>query len=236
MNLSSLRATTSAIAALGLVGCGLISTDITKVTFDLPTETYTFDTAQWNIPPALDGLEFPSIACTTDNDCCNNPLASAAGLSCTTTPLSCMSGSCAASLPESQSTMINLSTDVMPSLSSYTSLVSISISSIKYTVTSNTLNVAVPPLSIYLAPNGVTSPTGAGAQLFGTVPAIPAGTTPSGNVQLVSNAASIFQTFTAHLSTPFEIITAATVVIGAGTPVPTGAITINVTGALSAQP
>ena len=34
----------------------------------------------------------------------------------------------------------------------------------------------------------------------------------------------------------FEIITAATVVIGAGTPVPTGAITIDVTGALSAQP
>jgi len=234
MNLSSLRATTSAIAALGLVGCGLISTDITKVTFDLPTETYTFDTAQWNIPPALDGAAFPSVPCTTDNDCCT--LGSAAGLSCTTTPLSCMSGSCAASLPESQATMINLSTDVMPSLSSYTSLVSISISSIKYTVTSNTLNVAVPPLSIYLAPNGVTSPTGPGAQLFGTVPAIPAGSTPTGNVQLVSNAAAIFQTFTSSLSMPFEIITAATVVIGAGTPVPTGAITIDVTGALSAQP
>jgi len=55
-------------------------------------------------------------------------------------------------------------------------------------------------------------------------------------VQLVSNAAAIFQTFTSHLSMPFEIITAATVVIGAGTPVPTGAITIDVTGALSAQP
>lgn len=232
----SLKATTSALAVLGLVGCGLISTDITRLTFDLPTETYTFDTAQWNIPPALDGAVFPTVPCTDTDVCCNNPLATAAGLSCATTPLVCDSGSCGAQLPESQATMINLSTDVMPSLSSYTSLVSISISSIKYTVTSNTLNVAVPPLSIYLAPNGVTSPTGSGAQLFGTVPAIPAGTTPTGNVQLVSNAASIFQTFTSSLSTPFEIITAATVVIAAGTPVPTGAITIDVTGALSAQP
>jgi hypothetical protein len=55
-------------------------------------------------------------------------------------------------------------------------------------------------------------------------------------VQLVSNAASVFQMFTGNLSTPFEIITAATVVIGAGTPVPSGAITIDVTGAVSAQP
>ena len=235
MNLSSLKATTSVIATLGLVGCGLISTDITRLTFDLPTETYTFDTAQWNIPPVLQGAAFPSITCTTDNDCCT--LGSLAGLDCTMPKLSCMSSSCAASLPESQATPINLSTDVMPSLSSYTSLVSISISRITYTVRSNTLNVDVPPLSIYLAPEGVTDPTDSRAQLFGTVPKpITAGTTPTGNVQLVSNAASIFQTFTGMLSMPFEIITAATVVIGAGTPVPTGAITIDVTGALSAQP
>ena len=231
----SVKATTSAIAVLGLVGCGLISTDITKVTFDLPTQTYTFDTAQWNIPPALNGLEFPTVTCGTDNDCCT--LGSAAGLDCTMTKLACMSGSCAAELPESQATMINLSQ--VPSLSSYTSLVSISISSIKYAVRSNTLNVAVPPLSIYLAPNTVTDPTDSRAVLFGTVPSIPAGSMPSGNVNLEPNAASTFQTFTSgpnSLTTPFEIITAATVVIGAGTPVPTGAITIAVTGAISAQP
>ncbi len=228
----SLKATASVIAALGVAGCGLISSDITKVTFDLPTETYTFDTAQWNIPPALKGMSFPSIPCTTASDCCT--LGTAAGLDCAT--LACMSGSCADQLPESQATSINLSTDVKPSLSKYSSLVSISISRITYTVRSNTLNVDVPPLSIYLAPDGVTDPTDSRVQLFGTVPSIAAGTMPMGNVQLVSNAASVFQTFTGNLSTPFEIITAATVVIGAGTPVPTGAITIDVTGALSAQP
>jgi hypothetical protein len=230
----SLKATMSAIAALGLVGCGLISSDITKITFDLPTETYTFDTAQWNIPPALRGMSFPSIACASTNDCCT--LGTVAGLDCATTTLTCQSGSCAAELPESQATSINLSTQVMPSLSSYTSLVSISISRITYTVRSNTLNVDVPPLSIYLAPDGVTDPTDSRAKLFGTVPSIAAGTTPTGNVQLTSDAASVFQMFTGNLATPFEIITAATVVIGAGTPVPSGAITIDVTGAISAQP
>jgi hypothetical protein len=230
----SIKATTAAIAALGLVGCGLISSDITKLTFDLPTETYTFDTAQWNIPPALNGASVPPIACTSDSECCTWGIA--AGIDCATTMLTCQSGACTAAFPESQATSINLSTDVKPSLSQYTSLVSISISRITYNVKSNTLNVDVPPLSIYLAPDGVTSPTDSRAQLFGTVPSIAAGTTPTGNVQLVSNAAAVFQTFTGNLSTPFEIITAATVVIGAGTPVPTGAITIDVTGAVSAQP
>ncbi len=82
----------------------------------------------------------------------------------------------------------------------------------------------------------VTDPTDSRAVLFGTVPSIPAGSMPSGDVNLEPNAASTFQTFTSNLTTPFEIITAATVVIGAGTPVPTGAITIAVTGAISAQP
>ena len=46
----------------------------------------------------------------------------------------------------------------------------------------------VPPLSIYLAPDTVTDPTDSRAKLFGTVPAIAAGTTPTGNVQLTSDA------------------------------------------------
>ena len=230
----SLKATTSAIAVLGLVGCGLISTDITRLTFDLPTETYTFDTAQWNIPPALEGAAFPSIACTTDNDCCT--LGSARRPRLHDDDARLHVGLLRRGAPRVAGHDDQPVDRRQPSLSSYTSLVSISISSIKYTVRSNTLNVDIPPLSIYLAPDGVTDPTDSRAQLFGTVPSIPAGSMPSGNVQLEPNAASTFQMFTSNLATPFEIITAATVVIGAGTPVPTGAITIDVTGAISAQP
>ena len=121
------------------------------------------------------------------------------------TPLACMSGSCAAELPESQATTINLSTDVMPSLSSYTSLVSISISRITYTVRSNTLNVDVPPLSIYLAPErGDRSDGLARGALRHGPRRSRRGARRAGNVQLVPNAASVFQTFTSNLATPFE--------------------------------
>jgi hypothetical protein len=226
--------TAAALTFLAAGGCGLISSDVFRVTFDLPTQTYTFDTAQWgNLPPAAQGATFPSVTCQTDNDCCT--LGTVAGLNCTTTPLVCKSSACAAEIPESISTTINLAMQV-GSLSKYASLGNISISSITYTVSNNTLNVDLPPLNIYLAPMDVTDPTDPRAQLFGTTEAIPAGTDPTAMVQRVSNASAIFQTFTANLSTPFNFIAATTVEIAAGTPVPNGQVTISVTGTISAQP
>ena len=105
-----------------------------------------------------------------------------------------------------------------------------------YTVSNNTLNIGLPPISIYLAPSGVTDPTSSQAQLFGTVPAIAAGTDPSGSVTLVPHASAVFQKFTTNLATPFQIIAATTVVVQAGSPVPSGAITVSVDGVISAQP
>jgi hypothetical protein len=231
--------TATALAALALGGCGLISSDVFRVTFDLPVESYTFDTAQWGtLPPAAVGT-FPSISCTpsadtTSAECCT--LGAVAGIDCATTPLTCPSGSCEADVPASQSTTIDLATDVKPSLAQYTSLASITISSISYMVSNNTLNIDLPPVSIYLAPGGVTDSTDARAVLFGTVPQIPAGTNPSAQVQLVANSGAVFQMFTSNLSMPFNFIAATTVKIVAGTPVPSGHLTIAVTGTLSAQP
>jgi hypothetical protein len=232
---SSLSPRLAALAAFSLAGCGLISSDVFRVTFDLPVESYTLDTAQWgSLPPAAQNSTFPSIACTTDNDCCT--LGALAGIDCATTPLTCQANLCEADVPVSQSTPIDLSTDVKPSLAQYTSLAHITISSISYTVSNNSLNVDLPTLSIYLAPSGVTDPTDPRAVLFGTVPSIPAGSDPSAQVQLVSNSGAIFEMFTSNLATPFDIIVATTVKIVAGTPVPSGHITIAVTGTISAQP
>jgi len=232
MKLPSLRATTSAIAALGLVGCGLISTDITRLTFDLPTETYTFDTSMWgNLPPG----QVPAVPCTADGDCCT--AGGLVGISCTTTPLACNAGTCEARIPESVSSNINLVMQV-PALSSFPghALSSVTISSITYSVSNNTLNDDLPALTLYLAPNGVTDPNDPGALKFGTTSPVPAGTDPTNQkVTLVSNAAQVLSMFTSNISTPFNIIAATTVVIAAGTNVPKGAITLAVTGTISAQ-
>lgn len=232
-----LRAAGGTLAAVLLMGgCGLISSDITKLTFDLPDQTYSFDTSMWgNLPPQAAGAAFPSIPCSADGDCCN--LAAQTGqVSCTTTPMVCASGSCQGQIPESLSSSINLAMQV-PALASFPghSLVQVSISKITYKVSNNTLNVDLPPVAIYLAPDGVTDPTDPRAQLFGTVPKIPAGTNPSGAVQKAANADAVLAGYTKNISTTFNVIASTTVIIAANTPVPNGQITVTVGGAVSAQ-
>jgi hypothetical protein len=228
----SVKAMTSAIAVLGLVGCGLISSDITRLTFDLPTETYTFDTSMWgNLPPG----QVPAVPCTSDSDCCT--AGGLVGISCTTTPLACNASTCEARIPESVSSNINLVMQV-PALSSFPghALSSVTISSITYSVSNNTLNDDLPALTLYLAPDGVTDPSDPRALTFGTTSPVPAGTNPTNQrVTLASNAAAVLSMYTANISTPFNIIAATTVVIAAGTNIPKGAITLAVTGTISAQ-
>jgi hypothetical protein len=202
----------------------LISSDVTKLKFQLPQETYTFNTAMWgNLPSGT----VPTVPCTTTDQCC-------ALADCSTTPLVCESGACAANLPESLVEPVNLSQDM--DLQKDRSLADLSIDSITYTIANNSLNVDLPALTIYMAPQTVTDPNSPQAIKFGTVPVIPAGTDPSGMVQLEANAAQTFQMFTADLSVPFNLIASTTVDIPAGTPIPSGQITMTVSGVIAAQP
>lgn len=223
---------TAGVLGVVLFGCSL---DITRITFDLPKQTYSFDTSMWgNLPPQTAGLSFPNIPCTSDAECCT--LGAAASLNCNTTPLSCPAGSCEADIPESLSSAINLAQQV-PQLATFPghSLVKVSISSISYQVSDNTLNVDLPPMAIYLAPDGVTDVNDPSAMLFGTVPAIPAGSNPSGMVQKAPNADAVLQMYTANVSQTFNVIAHTIVVIAADTPVPNGHITVTIGGAVSAQ-
>jgi len=229
---TSLRVVGGLVGAV-LIGCSL---NITRLTFDLPEQTYSFDTSMWgNLPPAAAGATFPSIPCGADADCCGTA-AMTAGWNCQTTPTVCDTGSCEPQIPESTSSSINLAMQV-GALATFPghSLLDVTIGSITYQVSENTLNVDLPPMEIYLAPDGVTDPHDSRATLFGTVPSIPAGTTPSGAVQKTSNADAVFEMYTKNVSTPFNVIGATTVVIAPGTPVPTGHIKVIVGGTVTAQ-
>ena len=106
------------------------------------------------------------------------------------------------------------------SLPQYASLGNISISSITYTVSNNTLNVDLPPLSIYLAPyltpTSVTDPTDPRAVLFGTAPSIPAGTDPDRDGAAGLERRRHLPDVHRDLTTPFNFIAATTVEIGPG--------------------
>src|SRR4051794_24187248 len=75
------------LAVLGVAGCGLISSDLTRISFDLPTKTYHFATTDWQLPTTG---TVPDVPCTTSAECCAAP-----GIDCGATMLACEGGMCA---------------------------------------------------------------------------------------------------------------------------------------------
>jgi hypothetical protein len=139
---------------------------------------------------------------------------------------------CTASATVSKSQTMNLGQEVQQ-LSGLTGVVSISIKHIGYQVTANTLDIDLPDVILYLAPEGVTDASDPNAQKFGTMPAIAAGTMPSGDVILEPNAKQVLAGFTSNIKSPFNFIAATTVKV---THAPTGGIDMTITGQLAASP
>jgi hypothetical protein len=209
--------------ALLAAGCGLISSDITRLTFLLPTKTYSFDAQTWNLPAG--GV--PNVGCTTAADCCPPGATDCASLACD-------GGSCALHQQVIVTQRVNLAQEV-PQLAShnYQSLADVFIDNITYMVTS-TLNIDLPEITLYLAPDGATQASQ--GQKFGTVPPTPHMSMHSGDVMLESDAQTTFKTYAQDVTTPFTFIATTTVVVAGGTPVPSGKCDVAVTGKISAQP
>jgi hypothetical protein len=205
------------VALLAAAGCGLIDPNITAVGFDLPTRSYEINATGFNLP-ADNSIAIP---CTTNEQCVVSPFV-------------CDNSVCTAVVPVTQSTEMNLGQEA-PELGSVTGTVDISIDRIGFAVTTNTLNVDLPPVLLYMAPSGVTDPADPRAMLFGTVPSVPAGQTTNGQVQLSSNSDAVFKTFTHDLSMPFSFIASTTVKVASGAGVPSGRVVFSINGRLSAS-
>jgi hypothetical protein len=202
---------------MAAIGCGLIDSNITAVGFDLPMRSYELNSDGFNLP-ADNSIAIP---CVDD-----------AG--CFTQPFVCQNDVCTAVVPVSQATEMNLGSEA-PALGNVTGTVDITVDRINFNVTTNTLNVDLPPISLYMAPMGVTDPGDPQAMLFGTVPSVPAGQTTTGQVQLSSNSGAVFKNFTRDVSKPFNFIAATTVTVASGAGVPSGRVVFSVTGRLSAS-
>jgi hypothetical protein len=208
-----------ALLLVGAVGCGLIDPDITKLTFDLPTKKYTF--------AAPSGVPAQAVPCGP-----GTPLATCPALPGLTT--SCESGVCAASVPFTKAQTMDLRKEV-PQLMSVEnqSLADITLSQLSYSVT-NTTNVTIPEIELYLAPAGVTDPADPSAQKFGRVPAVQAQSNASGNVEKEPGADDLFIMYGHNFGTPFNFIATTTVVIPSGT-APGGMVDVTINGKVSAK-
>jgi hypothetical protein len=208
----------AALLFAGAFGCGLLSSDITKVTFDLPTKHYTF------MPPG----DIPAVAVP-----CGNAALPACPSNGTVT-VSCDNSVCTAHIPVTTSKTINLKMEV-PQLQSVNSqtLADITLESMSYTVVNSTA-VVMPAIDLYLAPADVMDPSG--GQKFGTVPSIPANSTMSGDVIKEPGADALFIQYGKNFGTPFNFIATTNIAFPSGTPVhSTDMVDITITGKVAAQ-
>jgi hypothetical protein len=222
------------LALLGAASCGLLNSDISKVSFELPAKSYAFNASQWHLPAST-----PAIPCGAGQvitDCCNPPaLPGVTKPNCAVTPLACDAGVCTAHITISVANPVDLKQEV-PVLANVNnqSLANISLGTLTYAVT-NTLNVKLPALELYLAPDGITDAKDPSAIKFGTVPEIPAMTPANGDVVKEPDADATFAMFGHAISTPFNFIATTTVVIPSGSPTPTGMVSITVNGTVTAK-
>lgn len=223
-------------AALTFVtACGLISSDIASVKVALPPRTYSFDTAKagWNLPPAT----LPSFPCADDATCCT--AATAVGVNCDMVLCDGGSGTCALKVTvETTPQSIDLKTQA-PELGKYSNqtVIDVTIGQIKYDINMNSMNVDLPPVELFVAPDGTTSTSDPAATRFGTVPATPAlGTVHDGKVTLDKAGQDAFVGYAHNFGTPFVFIARSVVIVPGGTPLPMGAVAITVKGELLVKP
>lgn len=203
-------------------GCGLISSDVTNFDLTLPEKQFTIDADGWQLDPqqadallATSCLAAPEVCATAAMAACQE---GCSGSCSTTTQL------CELALDVGLYRSIDLLTE-KPELKSIDDgpLIKVTIESVTYEVASNTLNIDTPELTVYVAPTSVMDPADPQATAIGTIAPVPAGilVTPKDLVFTATGRADLIAAMN-NFQTPFNVIVGATLVIGDGTPVPTG--------------
>lgn len=212
------------VVAIGLVtGCGLISSDVTNFDLTLPDKDFTVDTTTWEVsdPEAQTVL---SLRCGTSPNVCNSAAQTACPMNCSGA-CSATTQTCELSLEVSLYQAIDLLSE-RPELNSINDepVIKVTIDSVSWEVTSNTLNVDTPVMTVYVAPSSVMDPTDPQARPIGTISPVAANTTTSGPQVLAFTATgkadlvAMMSTF----KTPFNVIVGSTLVVRQGQSVPQG--------------
>jgi hypothetical protein len=210
------------VVGLTLAGCGLISSDVTNFDLTLPDKKFTIDTGSWQVDQSAANLYLKQ-SCTMST-MCNSAVQTACKTGCSGS-CNTTSHTCDLSLDVGLSQPVNLVME-KPELKSINDepVIKVSIDSVTYEITTNTLNVATPEITLYVAPMTVIKPTDPMAQAIGTIMPVPAGQTTTSPQSIMFTDAgkaelvNIMSTF----KTPFNVLVGSSLVVKSGQPVPMG--------------
>jgi hypothetical protein len=201
--------------------CGLISSDVADFELNLPDKSFSIDTAGWQIDETQAQTLF-NTNCSQAPSVCNTAAQMACDMSC--------SGTCGASdrcelqLDVGLYKPINL-VEEKPELKSINDqpIIKVTIDSVNYQVTSNTLNVATPELKLYVAPMSVMDPKSPEAVEIGTIAPVAAGAiVPLTPVLFNATGKEKLVSMMSAYKTPFNVIIGSTLTVSGGQMIPQG--------------
>lgn len=208
------------LATVALSGCGLIDSNVTDFDLTLPDKMFSINADGWQVDQTASDMLF-SYSCTDDTPC-----ATAATAACSENCSGTCSdaGMCELGLDVALYQLIDLVTE-KPELKDINdrAVIEVTIDSVRYAVTANTLTVETPELGVYVAPMSIMDPNDPMATKIGTVPPVPAGATvatrdleftPDGKMALID----IMSTY----KTPFNIIVGSQIIVSSASEVPAG--------------
>jgi hypothetical protein len=219
----------AALCAAALTGCGLIDSNVADFDLSMPERSFTVDTEQWELTgderfPELDCSDQPQICSAAVQEACAGELCFG---SCNPDDMNCQ-----ALLALQLWSTVDLVSE-KPELQEINEqpLVSVQIDRVYYEITENTLNIATPELTIYVAPQTVMSPGDPAARAIGTIEALPAGTTVAAtDVVFTEDGELALHDAMKDYQTPFNLLVGTQMTLHGGDVVPTGraVATVNV--------
>lgn len=222
----------AAVLGVGLTAsCGLISSDVTDFDLALPAKKFTVDADGWQVDTdpssvfSADGRLAP-LPCSSMPTVCSSAVTQVCPMGCTGA-CNMTANSCELSLDISLAQPVNLVME-KPELKSISDqpVIKVAIDSVTYEVPSNTLNVATPEIKIYIAPTSVLKlkPNSDEATVIGTIPAVAAGATTSGEqmIQFTPSGKAALANIMSTFKVPFNVLVGSSLLVTAGQALPTG--------------
>jgi hypothetical protein len=210
------------IFAVALSGCGLISSDVTNFDLTLKPKSFTLDTASWQVTQSQADTFLSTPCQMTQQNVCTSAATMACAMGCTGRCGS--AGTCELDLDVGVYKMIDLGME-QPELNTINNepIIKVTIDSLQYEVTSNTLNVATPPMTLYVAPMSIMDPNDPMAKAVGTVDPVPAMTTVAlRDMTYTADGKQNLVTIMGSYKNPFNVIVGATLTLKHGDMVPSG--------------
>jgi len=219
-----------ALGVIAVSGCGLISPNVTTYDLDLPAQTFSVDSSGWQVQSGAI-TDYLSRSCSpTTSSLCANAASAACPMNCTGT-CDMAQQTCDLGLDIALHQTIDLLSEKpeLKSIDAATTVLQVTVDSVDYEITNNSLSIDTPPLTIYVAPMSVMDPNDAMAKAVGTIEVVPAGTTVTTRAMTFTDGGQARLSATlADFKNPFNILVGGTLLLAHGDTIPKGRLDASV--------